>query len=415
MRSYQLTITSARDPSCTRSIAFCGAQSLGEVHGAIQREFELDDDHMFAFFLSGEEWDKESEFKGDPQGGGRAYRAALDSLSLEPAMRFLYVFDFGDCLAHEIDVVDVGEADGGDYPRVLARTGTPPEQYADEEDASDADAEPVGPPELPAQAFAPELLERVRGAVDALDDDDEDEDGDDDEDPVLETGGRDDIFGRPGDDGADYDPEQELAIAKEVLAACPATASLAALEEAVDAPVASWLMDTAYQLACSGHAHEAMALAEELDTRAFDPDWAELAVCLALEGASELAAAALAHLARPPRGTALQRYRIAKAHVAVCTGELVQAEAALREVLAERWPGRQSREEAVLLLGQVLVSSGRKDEARKLAKQAREAEVERIARAEAEGGTVRHTEPKVGANEPCPCGSGKKHKKCCGA
>jgi hypothetical protein len=23
------------------------------------------------------------------------------------------------------------------------------------------------------------------------------------------------------------------------------------------------------------------------------------------------------------------------------------------------------------------------------------------------------TAPKVGANDPCPCGSGKKHKKCC--
>ncbi|MDT7520794.1 SEC-C metal-binding domain-containing protein [Rhodoferax sp. TBRC 17660] len=24
-------------------------------------------------------------------------------------------------------------------------------------------------------------------------------------------------------------------------------------------------------------------------------------------------------------------------------------------------------------------------------------------------------QPKVGRNEPCPCGSGKKFKKCCGA
>lgn len=24
-------------------------------------------------------------------------------------------------------------------------------------------------------------------------------------------------------------------------------------------------------------------------------------------------------------------------------------------------------------------------------------------------------ETKVGRNDPCPCGSGKKHKKCCGA
>jgi len=28
---------------------------------------------------------------------------------------------------------------------------------------------------------------------------------------------------------------------------------------------------------------------------------------------------------------------------------------------------------------------------------------------------VRREEPKVGRNDACPCGSGKKHKKCCGA
>lgn len=29
--------------------------------------------------------------------------------------------------------------------------------------------------------------------------------------------------------------------------------------------------------------------------------------------------------------------------------------------------------------------------------------------------TVVRAEPKVGRNDPCPCGSGKKYKKCCGA
>ena len=29
--------------------------------------------------------------------------------------------------------------------------------------------------------------------------------------------------------------------------------------------------------------------------------------------------------------------------------------------------------------------------------------------------TVRNEGPKVGRNDPCPCGSGKKYKKCCGA
>ncbi len=42
-------------------------------------------------------------------------------------------------------------------------------------------------------------------------------------------------------------------------------------------------------------------------------------------------------------------------------------------------------------------------------------------KAEASGGTVQkvetvvHEGPKIGRNDPCPCGSGKKYKKCCGA
>lgn len=28
---------------------------------------------------------------------------------------------------------------------------------------------------------------------------------------------------------------------------------------------------------------------------------------------------------------------------------------------------------------------------------------------------IRRESPKIGRNEPCPCGSGKKYKKCCGA
>ena len=35
--------------------------------------------------------------------------------------------------------------------------------------------------------------------------------------------------------------------------------------------------------------------------------------------------------------------------------------------------------------------------------------------AQEEGKTVRRDQPKVGRNDPCPCGSGKKYKKCHGA
>jgi uncharacterized protein YecA (UPF0149 family) len=33
---------------------------------------------------------------------------------------------------------------------------------------------------------------------------------------------------------------------------------------------------------------------------------------------------------------------------------------------------------------------------------------------EAPGIPFARPEPKIGRNDPCPCGSGKKHKKCCG-
>jgi len=39
----------------------------------------------------------------------------------------------------------------------------------------------------------------------------------------------------------------------------------------------------------------------------------------------------------------------------------------------------------------------------------------RVGGDDAEVKTVRRDEPKVGRNEPCPCGSGKKYKKCHGA
>lgn len=37
------------------------------------------------------------------------------------------------------------------------------------------------------------------------------------------------------------------------------------------------------------------------------------------------------------------------------------------------------------------------------------------ARIDAPRASTRRPGPKVGRNDPCPCGSGKKHKKCCGA
>jgi uncharacterized protein len=37
-----------------------------------------------------------------------------------------------------------------------------------------------------------------------------------------------------------------------------------------------------------------------------------------------------------------------------------------------------------------------------------------LARLSSQGATYRRTVPKLGRNDPCPCGSGKKYKQCCG-
>ena len=42
-----------------------------------------------------------------------------------------------------------------------------------------------------------------------------------------------------------------------------------------------------------------------------------------------------------------------------------------------------------------------------------EEELKRLYKEQKESGTIRK-EKKVGRNDPCPCGSGKKYKKCCG-
>ena len=81
----------------------------------------------------------------------------------------------------------------------------------------------------------------------------------------------------------------------------------------------------------------------------------------------------------------------------VLTGE---AESAAREH-GEAWPedeeAEQIRKDCEEDLGQAVV------------------DIYRFWIAKRGSGTIRRDEPKVGRNDPCPCGSGKKFKQCCGS
>ena len=87
-------------------------------------------------------------------------------------------------------------------------------------------------------------------------------------------------------------------------------------------------------------------------------------------------------------------------------GEADAAEAYYRRALAEAHSTLE-RSEAVLRIVSLLSDSGREQDAADFLKQERERQAERPVASAA-------SMPKVGRNEPCPCGSGKKYKKCHG-
>lgn len=109
-------------------IAMGTKQTLDDLHLAIQRAANFDDDHMYAFFLSGRAWDKETEY-----GHGHARyssRISLGELRLRLKQHFLYLFDFGD--EHRFDVQLVAtslEPPPHRYPHIVERHGKMPPQY----------------------------------------------------------------------------------------------------------------------------------------------------------------------------------------------------------------------------------------------------------------------------------------------
>jgi len=144
MRTYLLRIIPHRAREVTRVVEFTEEHTLHDVHRVIQRELALDDDHPYSFFLNNRAFDLAFEYGGPfVQALHDATETQLDALPLEANKRFLYVFDFGDELRHEVRVVGTGEVDTDtQYPRVTESIGDPPPQYPFLEDA-DLDDEEV--------------------------------------------------------------------------------------------------------------------------------------------------------------------------------------------------------------------------------------------------------------------------------
>lgn len=139
---YRFKVSLADEKDVWRTIDVRSNQTLEDLHYAIQDAFGWDDDHLYAFFMSGKAWDTSTEYIR-PEGwepGTRSAVVRLDRLELRPRKRFLYIFDFGDEWRVDIRVEKAGlPPDSGDYPRIVEVHGEAPPQYEDWEEEYEDD------------------------------------------------------------------------------------------------------------------------------------------------------------------------------------------------------------------------------------------------------------------------------------
>ncbi len=130
-----------------RRIEMRGDQTLDDLHEAIQQAFGWDNDHLYAFFLSGKAWDERSAYESPLSEEARpASRYRLENLPLKAGQQFLYLFDFGDELRHLVKLEaivpnGVNPSQAQSYPVISELHGEAPPQYGyyDEDEDEDED------------------------------------------------------------------------------------------------------------------------------------------------------------------------------------------------------------------------------------------------------------------------------------
>ncbi len=129
---YVLRAALAGFRGVSRKLALRGDETLADLHQLLQFAFEWDDDHLYAFWLTGAFWDRQVASYGRPefeQEGQRSARARLDRLDLQVGQKLAYVFDFGEEWRVRLTVVEIRPASTATFPPILASCGDAPPQY----------------------------------------------------------------------------------------------------------------------------------------------------------------------------------------------------------------------------------------------------------------------------------------------
>jgi len=124
-----------------RDIDIAANQTLADLGEIIPRAFDFDEDHLWAFFLSGKAWDDKTCYEADEVGRAQGFapQRPASAVSIRdlplPGKRgrkeFLFLYDFGDQWSFRVKFIGASEriAPGVDYPRVARGQGKAPPQY----------------------------------------------------------------------------------------------------------------------------------------------------------------------------------------------------------------------------------------------------------------------------------------------
>ncbi len=380
-RTYRLSISPEDVPEVRRVLDLDGRSSLDDLHQVLLDMYELDAEHLYAFFMSGRYWDKETAY-WDPRSDGRsAARALLFRLGLTPGKSFAYLLDFGTEQRFTVTVTAVSEVEQPLPDAVLVESvGHAPTTGLPLDDDTDAEGEPS------------ELGELVPLAEQFLDLDDE--------------------LSELSNAAVLTAPREPLPLLRTSAEAALALLSAVAQNSERFFELDHWLLerslgvrllDLPLKLADAGEHEQAIALARALvfvDRELVEGD---LAIVLAKAGHREQALLQLESNLKNAHDAALVEAKAGETHRAL--GDLPAAEAYYRRSVVESKTS-SDRLEALLRVATCLMDQGREAEANEVLQQTRKLEAEAEAKA---------NPPVVGRNEPCPCGSGKKYKKCHGA
>jgi uncharacterized protein YchJ len=393
-RTFRLSISPASAPEVRRVLDFDGRSSLHDVHRALQAALKVGgDDHLYAFFLSGSYWDSSSEYVDPRTDGVRADKALLFRLQLQTGQRFVYVYDYDAEHRYALSVVTVTEAEAPlPAPVLVESVGDAPalrdevhddERHDDErhdDELHDDELHDDGGERDAALAESIQLARALLEQLEALNGLDE----------AVAAEARQPLLRRLG--------EAALALAHRL---DRSFAKLSVVDRELEAELIPALFGVPARLSEGKDTELSVRVAEALQVYAPDDMKGEIAKFYAQAGdrerALELVLTNLETAAKPY----VAEYKAGDVYSEL--GESDAAEVYYRRALAIAESDAE-RNESTLRITTHLIATGRVAEAAAFVAQ-QEGSVEQS----------RVQLPVVGRNEPCPCGSGKKYKKCHGA